>query len=428
MAYIEAFFYYMGIVLFIFLLLFGGLVLLYMLFGQLLVFFSKEEVTLEIEKNFLYKLIKNRFFKWSIVAYFSAFTFFYINQASDYFSSQRAYPKAKAYAIAADTVLFWQSVGINIKLNRGFGVFYRLIRPEDKVDTKIQEVQNFFLSKMYQHIPQSDGEREMWFYKYKQLYMAKIRYLPDSIHNPHPRLSNIMDGMYNTSYKLYEKPIKDKEFEIERYLPIAQMSYYLLSNIAYYATYERSNYIDKIYKFSANKQLFQKEIDYTKLLENVYTNIESNSKVAEVFDNNPYTLGLLYGALAKGLNSIMIENTRDGIYPCGTEELEKILKNKKDFYDWIFTKKNSSFEGLGKREQKQMKSLFFGRGSNAIDYICNNSFSYINKNNIPYYDSGFLKNYVNDKDFLDDIGERGFSKYINVEKLLEEKKLHQKDK
>jgi len=299
MSYIESVLLYLAVVVFMFTVLFGGVVFLYMFFGQLKIFFSKEEVTLEVEKNFLYKLIKNRFFKWSVVAYFSAFSFFYINQAINYFGSQRAYPKAKAFAIAADTVLFWQSVGINIKLNRGFGVFYRLIRPEDSVDTKIQEVQDFFLSKMYQYIPESDGEREMWFYKYKQLYMAKIRYLPESVHNPHPRLSNIMDGMYNTSYKLYEKPIKDKEFDIERYLPIAQMSYYLLSNIAYYATYERSNYIDKIDKFSANKQLFQKEIDYTNLLENIYSKIKNDSKVAEVFDNNPYTLGILYGALAK---------------------------------------------------------------------------------------------------------------------------------
>lgn len=430
MIYIEAFFYFIAVILFMFILLFGSFVLLYMLVGQIKMIFSHKEVTLNMEKAFLYQLIKNRFFKWTIVAYFAAFTVFYINQAITYFGSDRAYPQAKAYAIAANTVSFWHVVGINIRLNRGFGSYLRLIRPEDKIDTQIQKVQDFFLSKMYEHIPENDGEREMWYYRYKQLHIAKIRYLPDSIHNPHPRLSNIMDGMYDTSYKLYDKPMQDKVFDKERYIPIAQMSYYLISNIAYYATYERMSYTDKVYMFSEDAKLFQKEIEYAALLENVYKKIRTDFEVAKAFDTkSPYSIGLLYAALSSALNDILIKNTHEGIYPCTTQVMEKILANKKAFYYWLFDNTQISFKNLSSKEQKQFKGLYFGMGINPIaKYICNESFDYVDVNNIPYYHSTFLRTPENDKNFLRSLS-RKYAEYIRAEELLEEKKSHQtKDK
>jgi len=427
MAYIEAFLYYIAVVMFMFIVLFGGVVLIYMILGQFKIFFAKEEVTPEIEKAFLYKLIKNRFFKWSILAYFSAFTFFYINQAIKYFGGDRAYPQAKAYAIAADTLFFWHSVGVNIAISRGWGEYARLIRPEDKVDTKIQKVQDLFLSKMYQYIPETDGEREMWYYKYKQLYMAKIRYLPDSIHNPHPRLSNIMDDMYDTTYKLYSKPIKDKEFDKERYIPIAQMSYYLISNIAYYVSYEHIEYQKKVFKFMDNKALFQRQIDYAALLDNVYTKIQTDPEVAKAFDEkSPYSLGLLYGALSVIHDDIMTFEMHNSFYPCNTLSMNKLLKYDRDFYTWIFVSKKSSFKNLSDIKQEQLKDLLLGRGISAVaNYICGKTYAYIDRKNVPYYYGEILPNYKDDKEFIDELG-TSYARYINVQKLLEEKKLHQK--
>jgi len=46
---------------------------------------------------------------------------------------------------------------------------------------------------MYRYIPKEDGEREFWYYKYKQLYMVKIRYSPDFAANPSPRFTKIKD-------------------------------------------------------------------------------------------------------------------------------------------------------------------------------------------------------------------------------------------
>lgn len=432
MAYTEAFVYYIAVVVFMFIVLFGGVVLIYMILGQFKIFFAKEEVTLEIEKVFLYKLIKNRFFKWSILAYFSAFTFFYINQAIKYFGGDRAYPQAKAYAIAADTLYFWHSVGINIAISRGWGDYARLIRPEDKLDTKIQKVQDFFLSKMYQYIPETDGEREMWYYKYKQFYMAKIRYLPDSVHNPHPRLSNIMDGMYDSSYKLYSKPIKDKEFDKERYIPIAQMSFYLISNIAYYATYEHIEYKKKVFKFMDNKKLFQKQIDYATLLDNVYTKVQIDMDIAKAFDEkSPYSLGLLYGALLYIHNDNITFNIHNGFSLCDTPDMNKLVVYAEEFYHWIFDNKQSSFRDLGSSEQKQIRSLYEGYGLTIgiqlASRICETPLKYIDVENISEWSRYDIPRYKrNDKEYFEKLMNANYSKYVNVQKLLEEKKLQQK--
>lgn len=432
MAYIEAFLYYIAVVMFMFIVLFGGVVLIYMILGQFKIFFAKEEVTPEIEKAFLYKLIKNRFFKWSILAYFSAFTFFYINQAIKYFGGDRAYPRAKAYAIAADTLFFWHSVGVNIAISRGWGEYDRLIRPEDKLDTKIQKVQDFFLSKMYQYIPETDGEREMWYYKYKQLYMAKIRYLPDSIHNPHPRLSNIMDSMYDTTYKLYSKPIKDKEFDKERYIPIAQMSFYLVDNFTYYATYEKGIGPDKrMIKLMDDKILFQRQIDYAALLDNVCTKIQTDPEVAKAFDEkSPYSLGLLYGAILSSYDHINTFNTRNGVYPCETKQMQKLVNYVKAFYNWVYIDSHSSFKHLGNREQNQIRDLFEYRGLSpnleVASYICDIPISFIDKPFMSDLGQRSVPPYQNDTQFNDSLGTSYYQNVIDVEKLLEEKKLHQK--
>lgn len=415
-----------------FIVLFGGVVLIYMILGQFKIFFAKEEVTPEIEKAFLYKLIKNRFFKWSILAYFSAFSFFYINQAIKYFGGDRAYPQAKAYAIAADTLFFWHSIGVNIAISRGWGEYDRLIQPEDKLDTKIQKVQDFFLFKMYQYIPETDGEREMWYYKYKQLYMAKIRYLPDSIHNPHPRLSNIMDSMYDTTHKLYSKPIKDKEFDKERYIPIAQMSYYLVDNFAYYATYEKSINPDKrMLKLMEDKALFQRHIDYASLLDNVYIKIKTDQKVAKAFDEkSPYSLGLLYGGILSSYDHINTFNTRNGNYPCETIEMQKLVSYTREFYNWVYVDSESSFKHLGEKEKSQIKSLFEYRGLSSnlkvVNYICEISVSFIDKSNFSEFDQMDVPPYQDNVKFKHSLGTSYYRSLIDVEKLLEEKKSHQK--
>jgi len=113
--------------------------------------------------------------------------------------------------------------------------------------------------------------------------------------------------------------------------------------------------------------------------------------------------------------------------------MQNHLKYIKDFYNWIFIDKNSSFKKLGDREKKQLKSLFKGYGFSAnsriANYICNISFDYIEITNIPNYkyNLDIIPNYKNDEEFLD-FPSSYYARYIDLEKLLELKNQKMKDK
>ena len=346
MAYVEAFLLYVAVVLFMFVVLFGSVAVVFVVLGYA-------------------QKLKSKWFKLAIVTYFAIFAFFYVNQAIRYFADDRAYPKAKAYAIVANTVMLWHSLGVNIRMKKGFESYYRLVNYENPLDRKIQKIQSFLLQRMYRYIPEEDGEREYWYYTYKQLYVAKIRYKPDSPHNPHPRFSKIMDAMYDTSYKLYNKPFKDRIIDKKRYLPIAQMSVYLMRNIGYYATYERMQYLDKLFLFMSDKELFQRAIDYTDLLYKVYKKFRTDKEVARTFHRSPYSLGLLYASLLDGYDLKIIHNAHFGIDPCSAPEMRTFLHLVEEYYEWIFKDPRSSFHQLSRREKKQIKWLY---GAKALAY------------------------------------------------------------
>lgn len=440
MAYIESFLLYIAVILFVFAVLFGGAVFLYMLFGQLKLFFSIEEVTWEKEKRLLYKLVKNKFFTLAIVLYFVASISFYIEESFIYYGKDSAYPKAKSYAIVGDLVYFWHSVGVNIRARKGFEEYYRLVNYQNNLDNKIQKVQSYILKKMYQYIPKSDGEREFWYYKYKQLYVTKIRYKPGSASNPDPSFSKIMDGIYDTLYKLYSKPFKDKIINNERYIFIAQPSYYLISDMAYYATYERMQYLDKLFIFMDNKRLFQRNIDYAHLLLDVYKKFKTDKGVREAFDNNPYALGMLYAGITYAYDHYVTYNSHHGINPCGSKEIKIFLSAVEEFYVWIFKDKHSSFHKLSSREQKQIKWLYnscaLSFSYKVATYICEIPLKYKDNRLIfKYDDTSFVLPVYKKKEDLwwETATLNDFISFTYLEPLLEirevkNQKSNQKDK
>ena len=396
--------------------LFGGAIFLYMLVGQFKLFYSVGGITWEKEKKLLYSLIKNRLFKFLILAYFATFTFFYLNRASDCFLGDRAYPQAKAYAITADTIWFWQSMMVNISVHRGWGEYNRLLRPDDMLDTKIQKVQTFLLNRMYQYIPKDDGERDYWYYKYKQYYKAQIRYKPDSVHQPSEKIIEIMDDMQKTSYALYEKKIKDRVIDKERYLPIAQMSYYLASNEMYFTPFERISALDRLFKLMSDKELFKKSIKYNTLLNNVYKKMKNSSEIQKEFDKHPYVKGLFYAALTSILDDNIVYDTHNGKDLCSNEKMKTLVEAIEEFYAWIFRDKKSSFYRLSKREQRQVKWLYNSSLHFAYRlsrYVCKFPYRYKDDKNLPIYKNKeeFYYASVTVKDFV---------KFTKIEELLNE--------
>lgn len=230
MAYIESFFYYILVVVFMFIVIYGIIILVYMLLGQLKIFFSKEEITWEIEKNFLYKLIKNKFFKLTIVVYILAFVFFYISSSINYYGKDRAYPQAKAYKIVADLVLFHYDFFISHR-----NLYYRPIGL--KLIEPYQKIQEYLMKKSFIHIPQDDAERAIWLYEYYCSQYIRAMAAPIDFEKLSPDdLGYILRiGGHTAIYKpqaremlkevesilddLIDRPIKDKRYdEVERYM------------------------------------------------------------------------------------------------------------------------------------------------------------------------------------------------------------------
>ena len=229
MAYVESFLLYIAAVVFMFIVLFGGVVVLYMLFGQLKIFFETEEVTLQREKMFLYKLVKNRFFKLAILVYFIAFGVFYIKESMTYFGKDRAYPQAKAYKIDADLISFYFDFFI---ANRN--LYYRPIGL--KFIKPYEDIQNYFMKKGFEYIPKEDAERAIW--KYELYYANYVRATAAPIDfeklTPDDLGYILRIGGHPTIYKaqakqmlievehlldmLMHNPMKDKRYDqVERY-------------------------------------------------------------------------------------------------------------------------------------------------------------------------------------------------------------------
>jgi hypothetical protein len=425
LAYIEAFLYFVLVIIVVFIGLSFVVIAIYWIYSQFRFLYRRENpFDSDKQKGLLENFIKHKFFKLSIIVYFIASFSFYVNQSFNYYGKDRAYPEAKAYAITADTVWFWQSMLLNVKINRGFGSYYRLLRPEDTLDTQVQKVQTFLLNRMYQHIPKDDGERDYWYYKYKQYYKAQIRYKPGSVHQPLPRLAEIMDDMHITSQKLLDKPIKDRVLDKERYLAIAQMSVYLARNIAYFTPFKRVDYVSRLFKLMEDKELFQKSIKHRKVLHEVYKRMKKEKNIGLLFDKNPYRKGFLYASLLNSYNKSITYNSHNNINPCTSKELKIFTNLIQDFYAWIFVEENSSFKNLSKREKKQIMWLYnaeiMSQGYVLSMYLCEIPFRYVDDKNLPIYGT-------KDELYLLSATRERFISFTKLEKMFEEKKLKEKE-
>jgi hypothetical protein len=230
-----------------------------------------------------------------------------------------------------------------------------------------------------------------------------------------------MDDMHKTSHALYKKPIKDRVIDRERYLPIAQMSYYLVSNEGYFTPFERISYLDRLFKFMENKELFQKSIRYNTLLNNVYMKIKNSKEVERVFDRHPYLKGLFYAALIKNIHHNIVYDTHNGADICGNEKMKRLVEVIQDFYAWVFIEKDSSFKKLSQREKRQILWLYgttrYGTTINfsyqLSKYVCKIPYIYKDEKNLPEYKNEweFFSETVTVKDFV---------KFTNTKKLLNE--------
>jgi hypothetical protein len=357
MAYIEGFIYYIAVVVFMFIVLFGGIVLIYMTLGQFKIFFAKEEVTLEIEKAFLYKLIKNRFFKWAILAYFSAFTFFYINQAIKYFGGDRAYPQAKSYKIVADVVTFHFNFFIASR-----NLYYRPIGV--KLIEPYEELQNYLMKKGFEYIPKNDAERAIWKYEYHYANYFRARTAPIDFDVLTPtNLHYILEiGGFPTVYKpkaremlqevemlmndLKNNPIKDARYDkVERYTSAINLTVWW--NQFHFLKYtfgamSPGEEVSQEYMNMINSWVEDLEyLSYTQSLLDWLDKVKIEADHSSELQNELKKHNLIYpdllGLRIALMDDLVFVDLLHNGSSCKNESLKRYLKYKNDFLEYVNT-------------------------------------------------------------------------------------------
>ncbi len=384
MPYLESFFYYIVVVLLMFVILFGGALFLYMSFGQFKIFFAKEEVTLDIEKNLLYSLVKNRIFKFFILAYFATFCFFYLNQATDYFSDERAYPQAKAYKIVADLVLFHYDFFIAHR-----NLYYRPIGL--KLIEPYQDVQEYLMQKGFEFIPKDDAERAIWRYEY--FYSQYIRAMaapidfdkltPDDLGyilriGGHPAIykaeaKEMLIEVEGIIESLMNNSMKDKYYdEVNRYMTTILFSvWWEKFSFLHYTLGVRTvhEHLSKDYniiltQWTEDKDYFIRLNKFSNWLDITKDKIDNSQTLHKMMKNHQLIYPELMGLRVTLMSAITYAEMQYGELSCSNKMLQKYYIYKQEFLK--YARNDIGYRRLSKQERLRASSL---ASSNLEDYI-----------------------------------------------------------
>jgi len=401
MAYIESFFLYVAAVLFMFAVLFGGAVVLYMLVGQMKLFYSIGGMTWEKEKKLLFKLIKNRFFKLSILAFFVSFGFFYIFKAVDYFSDKRAYPQAKAYKIVADLVLFNYDLFI---ANRN--LYYRPIGL--KFIKPYQNIQSYLMQKGFQYIPKDDAERAIWRYEYFYANYVRARAAPIDFEKLTPDdLGYILRiGGHPTIYKpqakqmlieveylldmLMDSPMKDKRYDqVERYMTTILFSEWLEKfSFLHYTLGVRTvdeesskEYREAIEQWTDDPKYLKRLSMLTNWLDIVKKKIDNSKALQEEIKRHKLLYPDLMGLRVYFRARLAYADLLHKPFSCELDSLQKYYKTRREFI--TYATHNMSFKNFSWKERTYSEGLVRYGENGVIEYVLY-KFCNINKEQLKY--------------------------------------------
>lgn len=429
MAYIESFFYYWllviigGVIIYAFLLLVGGII----------------RGILKLKKSKNLKLLSflsiNKSLKIFVILYLMSFAFFYIDKANEYLWKDRAYKEAKSYAIAGDYIFLWKIL------------LLQFTYPDNQIIKPLQVIHKSILEKMYKYIPEADGERDIWRYKYDLFDYARTMYAPLSDYsikekikftNPaasfSPRLIPILDSMYIEMDNLNKKPIKDKEFDrFDRYFASISVAPYFYEYAENYVSVNTEKYLeplewrkrnpneldtwqkwDKLYQ---NPQLKAKFVHYLLMLDVIHEKIKKDKELSKRLEEQPNTKAAFYWGTILGNGRFEFLQTKiDNVYPCDNSNFKKTIEYYKEFTTWAYMTPDSSYRSLSKKEQKNYDFIIEDCNDElyyVAKYICKISFDHISS-----VEKSIPKEYrtVNFIDLME--GSEGVKKIREIEQKL----------
>jgi hypothetical protein len=380
MAYLESFFLYLGLVVLGATALLLVLVVLLGIIKLMLLIFKKEA-------SFLSPAVFKKGLKFYSIGYSVFASLFYIAEAKIYVFGDRAYKEAKMYAIAGEYV-FWHKAFLLV-----------FVYPNHAVLKPLDTVESYILKKMYVYIPQTDGERQIWNYKFRLVDYAKTMYAPLveedrkkglSFTNPggsmEPELLDTLDEIYTAMDTLNQTSMADKQFDkIDRYLIIASMAPYYIEYIPYrgdlHSEWKKNTYfidkLDKVYNNPKNRNEFVK---YLHILDKTHDAMQEDKELAQAFEEHPSVKGSFYWGATLGYSALdSMQERNNNVYPCTSETFLQFVKYYKEYVHWAYMTPNSTFHSLSKR-QKSNYDFKIEAQNNAYyiaKYICKIPFEYI---------------------------------------------------
>ena len=406
MAYIESFLLYVVVVLSVFLIPFIFFLFFYMLYGQFRLSYEHGTVTGEMNKEYFYKLLKNRYFKFIVLAYFATFTFFYINKATDYFGENRDYPQAKAYKIVADLVLFDYDFLI---ANRD--LYYK---PSGlKYINAYQKIQNYLMQKGFEYIPKDDAERAIWKYEYfysqyiramaapidfKKLHKSDLGYILRIGGHPtvyKPKAKEMLIEVESLLDSLMTNPMKDKYYdEVNRYTTTILFSeWWEKFSFLHYTLGVRTphealskDYTKLEYQWTDDKEYLERLNKLSNWLDITKDKIDNSKQLQKEMKRHKLLYPDLMGLRVKFMSNLTYANMQHNEISCKNKMLQKYFIYKTEFLK--FSNSNYDYINLKGKQRWFQRSLV---NSGTLDYVL---FKYCNiKKNKLEFERSILTNW-----------------------------------
>jgi hypothetical protein len=399
MAYIESFLLYWVLV------VIGGVfftLFVLMVFGGISI---GAKILKKNKPSFLELSSMKKNLKRIAIVYLIIFSVFYIQRAMTYFSGERAYKEAKAYAIVGEYV-FLAKAGL-----------LQFVYPDHVILKPLNEIEGYILSKINNYIPKEDGERQIWNYKFHLIDYARTMFAPRtedtikrdlSFTNPAasmtPELLTILDEIYNSMDTLNKSSMKDKEFsEIDRYLVIASMGPYYEQYFPYYGGLSSDltdprDFPKKLTAFWDNQTFTNQYKNYLNVIDNIDVALNKDKNLAIAFEEHPRIKASYYWSGVRGYIAYFNKETYRGKYPCTNPNFLKYVKYYKEYVDWAYMTPRSSFKSLSRREKKTYDFMIEAENSSyyIAKYICSIPFKYMTREeaSIGNFDN-FARLYIN---------------------------------
>lgn len=370
MAYIESFLLYLFVVAIIFLILMLPIVIIGWSLSYI-EFFNKRKffqfLFLKKTKFFknqsepyynIYKILKSNAIVFLTIIYVTALSIFYINQSSNYYGKERAYPEAKAYKIVADVSAFFfetfvSSRNLYFKPNGS-----KYIKP-------YEQWQTYLLNKAFRYIPKNDGERAIW--KYEYLYANYIRANTAPIDFKKLDAVNLKAllhvGGHPTIYKpsaqtmindisemldlLLDGNIKDIAYkDVNRYaiaslygvwIEDMKFLYYSLGEL--YNSDKRTEFINKSYSWTEDNRYLERIKKLSVLLDEVKEKINQDKALKGFFKSHKYIYPEMVGLRVALQAHLVYVDLLYKNFSCKMESLQKYLQYRKEFIKYAKTDK-----------------------------------------------------------------------------------------